>query len=171
MCLQYKGGGGHPIFTWVLIIVGGGVGLLVLLGFIGWVMSKRSPRIPMPPGAVMPMTTMPSMPPQGPVPGLLPNGRPIPALLVMSGPRTGQRLFLRHGFLIGKQPGCDLQIEDGFTSSQHAQIAMDQVGNCRLYDRGSTNGTFVNNARVTEVALEHGASIRIGSTELRFLAQ
>jgi hypothetical protein len=176
MCLQYKSAGGHGWLKWLLIIAGGGVGLLVLLGFIGWVMSKRSPRIPMPPGAQSPMmmppvTTMPSMPPQGPIPGLLPNGRPIPALLVMSGPRAGQRLFLRHGFLIGKQPGCDLQIEDGFTSSQHAQIAMDQVGNCRIYDRGSTNGTFVNNAKITEMALEHGASIRIGSTELRFLAQ
>jgi len=170
-CLQYKVAGGHPILKWIGIIAGGLVGLLVLLGFIGWLMSKKSPRIPMPAGAVMPMTTLPSMPPQGPVPGLLPNGRPIPALLVMNGPRTGQRLFLRHGFLIGKQPGCDLQIEDGFTSSQHAQIAMDQVGNCRIYDRGSTNGTFVNNARITELALEHGASIRIGSTELRFLAQ
>lgn len=170
-CLQYKAAGGHGILKWIVIIVGGVVSVLVLLGFIGWVMSKRSPRIPMPPGAVAPMTTMPSMPPQGPIPGLLPNGRPIPALLIMSGPRTGQRLFVRHGFLIGKQPGCDLQIEDGFTSSQHAQIAMDQVGNCRIYDRGSTNGTFVNNARITEQALEHGASIRIGSTELRFLAQ
>ena len=173
-CIQYKAAGGHGILRWVLILGGGAVGVVVLLGLIGWVMSKRSPRIPMPPGAVAvqpAMTTMPSLPPQGPVPGLLPNGRPIPALLVMSGPRAGQRLFLRHGFLIGKQPGCDLQIEDGFTSSQHAQIAMDQLGNCRIYDRGSTNGTFVNDARITELPLEHGASIRIGSTELRFLAQ
>ena len=171
LCLQYRSAGGHSILTWILMIVGGIVGLLFVLGFIGWLMSKRSPRIPMPPGAVMPQATMPSMPPQGAVPGLLPNGRPIPALLVMNGPRAGQRLFLRHGFLIGKQPGCDLQIEDGFTSSQHAQIAMDQAGTCRIYDRNSTNGTFVNNARITDQALEHGASIRIGSTELRFLAQ
>jgi pSer/pThr/pTyr-binding forkhead associated (FHA) protein len=73
--------------------------------------------------------------------------------------------------LIGKQPGCDLIFEDGYTSSQHAQIAMDAAGNCKLYDRGSTNGTFVNGVQIQEAGLEHGVSIRIGSTEMRFLAQ
>jgi len=48
---------------------------------------------------------------------------------------------------------------------------MDTSGTCRLYDRNSTNGTFANGVRVTEVVLAHGMSVRIGSTELRFLAQ
>ena len=43
--------------------------------------------------------------------------------------------------------------------------------NCRVYDRGSTNGTFVNGVRVTERALDHGTTVRIGSTDLRFLVQ
>ena len=78
----------------------------------------------------------------------------------------------RHeALLIGKQPGCDLLIEDGYTSSQHAQVSMDAVGNCQLFDRGSTNGTFVNGSRITQMPLQHGAQIRIGSTELIFLAQ
>jgi pSer/pThr/pTyr-binding forkhead associated (FHA) protein len=79
--------------------------------------------------------------------------------------------LLRHGFAIGKQPGSDLLIEDGYTSSQHAQITMDPDGNCHLYDHNSTNGTFVNNQRITAAPLVHGAMIKIGSTELRFLAQ
>jgi hypothetical protein len=172
MCLQYRGGGGHGILWWILWIAGIVVGSLFVLGFIGWVMSKRSPRIPMPQGVVMPgsQPPVPAMP-AAPPPGLLPNGRPIPALMIMSGPRAGQRQFLRNGFLIGKQPGCDLLIEDGYTSSQHAQIAMDGGGNCQIFDRGSTNGTFVNGSRITQVALQHGAQIRIGSTELIFLAQ
>jgi pSer/pThr/pTyr-binding forkhead associated (FHA) protein len=62
-------------------------------------------------------------------------------------------------------------IDDGYTSSQHAQIGMDQAGGCQLYDRNSTNGTFANGVRITEVVLDHGMTIRIGSTELRFLAQ
>jgi predicted component of type VI protein secretion system len=101
----------------------------------------------------------------------MPVGRPPPALLVMTGPMAGQRVALHHGFMIGKQPGCHLLIDDGFTSSQHAQIGIDAAGNCRLYDRGSTNGTFINGVPIRETALEHGATIRIGSTELRFLAQ
>jgi hypothetical protein len=173
LCLQYRAGSGGGILHWILWIAGIVVGSLFLLGFIGWVMSKRSPRIPMPQGVVMPgsqppaQTTVPSAPP----PGMLPTGRPIPAIMFMSGPRAGQRQFLRNGFLIGKQPGCDLLIEDGYTSSQHAQIAMDAAGNCQIYDRGSTNGTFVNGSRITQMPLQHGAQIRIGSTELVFLAQ
>jgi predicted component of type VI protein secretion system len=104
-------------------------------------------------------------------PGLLPNGRPIPALMITSGPRAGERMLLRHGFMIGKQPGSDLLIEDGYTSSQHAQITMDANGNCQLFDHNSTNGTFVNNQRISNAPLVHGTTIKIGSTELRFLAQ
>jgi pSer/pThr/pTyr-binding forkhead associated (FHA) protein len=94
-----------------------------------------------------------------------------PHLMFLDGPRAGQRVPLRHGFMIGKAPNCDLVIEDGYTSTNHAQIGMDAVGNCKLFDQGSTNGTFVNGVRVTEANLEHGISIKIGSTELRFLAQ
>ena len=162
---------GHPVVRWLLIIVGGLVGLVVVLGLVGFAMSKRHARpMPMPMPGQMPVAPAKGAPAM-PQAGLLPNGRPIPALLITSGPRAGERFMLRHGFLIGKQPGCDLVIEDGYTSSQHAQIAMDAAGGCRLYDYNSTNGTFVDNQRVGDVALVHGSTIRIGSTELRFLAQ
>ena len=70
----------------------------------------------------------------------------------MTGPRTGERLTLRNGFLVGGQPASDLQIQDGFTSSNHAQFAMDPNGNCTLVDLGSTNGTFINGVRITDRA-------------------
>jgi hypothetical protein len=111
-----------------------------------------------------PPKNQPIAPPAAPAPG-------GPVLLVMTGPRTGERIALQHGFTIGKAPTSNLILDDGYTSGQHAQIAMDQLGNCRLYDRNSTNGTFVNGVRVTEVVLDHGMSVRIGSTELRFLAR
>ncbi|MBC7978118.1 MAG: FHA domain-containing protein, partial [Myxococcales bacterium] len=78
---------------------------------------------------------------------------------------------LQHGFTIGKSPGSNLILDDGYTSTNHAQIGMEPGGTCRLYDRNSTNGTFANGVRITEVVLGHGMSIRIGSTELRFLAE
>jgi pSer/pThr/pTyr-binding forkhead associated (FHA) protein len=81
------------------------------------------------------------------------------------------RIPLHHGFLIGKEPECHLVIQDGFTSGHHAQIAMDPAQNCSLHDMGSTNGTFVNGVRIQQKALEHGVTVRIGSTDLRFLAQ
>jgi hypothetical protein len=101
-----------------------------------------------------------------------PAGVAQPMLYVVGGPRAGERLVLRHGFVIGKDKRCDLTIDDGYTSAQHAMILMDARGNCAVQDRGSTNGTFVNGVRVAEpVALYHGVTIRIGSTDLKFLAQ
>jgi pSer/pThr/pTyr-binding forkhead associated (FHA) protein len=102
---------------------------------------------------------------------MLPNGTWAPTLLVMTGPLAGKRLYVRNGFLIGKQPGCDLQIDDQYASSQHCQIGMDAAGNCKLYDRGSTNGTLLNGVPVTEAVLQNGVTIRIGGVEIRFLTQ
>lgn len=206
-CLQYRDDGGRGVLGWLLLVGGILVGAVVVLGVIGFFMTKaqqrQQPRIPypgwvpgmpLPPGVQMPgmqpgmqpgmhVPVAPAPPPQkqkkqkrpkgaaAVAPGMLPNGRPIPAIMIMTGQLAGQRHMLRNGYLIGKQPGCDLILPDGAASSQHAQIGMDHDGNCTLYDRGSTNGTFINNARITEMALQHGASIRIGSTDLRFLAE
>lgn len=188
VCAKPKGPDGRGIFGWILIIGGILVGAVILLGVIGYVITKRQQaQVPMDPDAIIaaaqgkamkskppkPASIPPpplqhaSMPPQAVAPPIVSG----PRLYIASGPRTGEQIALRHGFLIGKQPGCDLVIDDGFTSSQHAQIGMDHFGNCRVYDRGSTNGTFVNGQRVTEYVLEHGMAVRIGSTELRFLAQ
>ena len=91
-----------------------------------------------------------------------------PWLFIMTGPRAGERLPLRHGFWIGKAAGCDFVIDDGYASSQHAQLGQDTSGSYWLYDRGSTNGTFVNGVRVLEQSLAHNAVIQIGSMQLRF---
>lgn len=197
-CIQYQDGGGRGVLGWILLVGGILVGAIVILGVIGFFITKRQqsqiqmppamppgwqPGMPLPPGWQPPQMPAPRPPKQpkqkkpkkGAVPavppGYLPNGRPIPALMITSGPRTGERHLLRNGYLIGKQPGCDLVIEDGYTSSMHAQISMDDTGACRLYDRGSTNGTFVNGVRITDTPLQHGITIRIGSIEMRFLAE
>lgn len=181
--------GGHTggaILHWVLIIGGGLVGLVVVLAFIGWLMTKRQqqqpPQMPFQPGTMPPGSIPPGYPAQPqyqnpayqsrpPQAGLLANGRPIPGLLVMTGPRTGERLILRNGFLVGGQPASDLQIQDGYTSSNHAQFMMDPNGNCTVIDLGSTNGTFINGMKITQQALTHGMTIKIGATELRFLTE
>jgi hypothetical protein len=198
VCAVPRAPEGKGVLGWVIWIVGGGVGLIVLLGLIGFALSKRAKPIPypvsaqgvqMPPGMVPPgvvpppkgkkgkqraPSVMPGMP--GAVPGAMPGmpqaqGGFAPHLMFMSGPRAGERVPLFHGFLVGKAPGCNLLIEDGYTSSHHAQFAVDPRGHVRLYDRGSTNGTYVNGVRVSEYALEHGVTVRIGSTEFRYLAQ
>lgn len=180
-CVAFAGassGRGGAILRWLLIIVGGVVGLAVVLGTIGWLMSrKQQAPAPFAPGiapsglpghASVPAHALQSRPPQA---GLLPNGRPIPGLLVMTGPRTGERLTLHNGFLVGGQPTSHLHIQDGFTSSNHARFAMDPNGACTLLDLNSTNGTYINGQRVQSAPLQHGMTIKIGSTELRFLTE
>ena len=186
VCVTRQGGGARGLVGWLVLIGGILVGVVVLLGLIGFVLHRRQ-------GAAQPM---PGPFPPGQVPGQLPIPPPKarkekkvkpaknqpqqpaapapitgPSLLVMTGPRTGERIPLQNGFTIGKAPNSNLVLDDGYTSGQHAQVGIDHLGNCRLYDRNSTNGTFANGVRVSEVVLDHGMSVRIGSTELRFLAQ
>lgn len=138
--------------------------------------AKRGKPRPVPVVA-LPVAVPGSVPPVGPglagaspvpVPAPPPAG---PRFYVMSGPFAGREVPLFNGFTIGKVPESNLVIDDGYASSQHAQIGVDHHGNCRVYDRNSTNGTYVNGVRVNEYALEHGMTVRIGSTDLRFLAQ
>jgi VWFA-related protein len=68
---------------------------------------------------------------------------------------------------IGRAPGNDLVVEHPTVSRQHATIKI-EGGEFRLYDLGSSNGTFVNEQRVREpVALRDGAAVRFG--EARFV--
>lgn len=88
---------------------------------------------------------------------------------VMSGPKAGQTFPLRHGFTVGRTPGCDLVIDDGMTSGHHAQFLLDTAGGVSVMDLGSTNGTWVNGARQQQARLSSGMSVRIGQTDIRLI--
>lgn len=53
-------------------------------------------------------------------------------------------------FSIGRKVGCSLQLPSRTVSSHHADLTI-RDGNLLLIDRQSTNGTYVNGRRVTEV--------------------
>ncbi len=68
---------------------------------------------------------------------------------------------------IGRLADNDLQIDDASVSSRHATIT--QTGDtCKLTDQGSTNGTFLNGAQITESPLRQGDEIRFGIVETVF---
>lgn len=87
------------------------------------------------------------------------------AITITQGPTPGQRTELeQRSLLIGRDPSCDLVINDLEVSRSHARLIA-LIGGFAIEDLGSTNGTFVNEQRITEVMpLKDGASIRLGDS-------
>jgi hypothetical protein len=91
-------------------------------------------------------------------------------LLVLSSPSLahGATVELSAPTSVGRGAENGLRIDgDDFVSSRHAQFDVRGDG-LWLEDAGSTNGTFVNGARVTTARqLYEGDVVRIGQTDLR----
>jgi pSer/pThr/pTyr-binding forkhead associated (FHA) protein len=80
----------------------------------------------------------------------------------------GELLAFREPVVVGRAPDCGLRLDhDEFASSHHARISPADNG-LWIEDLGSTNGTFVNEARVTTSRqLLPGDLVKVGETELR----
>jgi len=94
-----------------------------------------------------------------------------PAWLVFqSGPNAGQTIPLSAGgTLVGRGPENDIVIADDGVSRQHAEITFVD-GQYLLTDVGSSGGTLVEGAAATiAVALESGATVRLGATDVLFM--
>lgn len=86
-------------------------------------------------------------------------------LLITGGPLTGTLLPLgTQNITIGRSPSATLVLEDPYVSTWHAEV-VNQDGNWLLVDNGSTNGSFVDDERVTEPRpLAPNVTARIGQT-------
>jgi hypothetical protein len=81
-------------------------------------------------------------------------------------PSERRRMELRaEAFTIGRDPQSDIVVHDRRVSRKHAEIRL-RLGRFTLYDLQSTNGTYVNGRRVTEVVLADGDRVSIGGTEI-----
>lgn len=90
------------------------------------------------------------------------------SLIGRSAPLEGKRIPLRDSRLImGRGTHCDLSIEESSVSSEHARLSRDGEG-WRVVNLLSTNGTFVNDRRVSNAPLVDGDVIRLGRVELVF---
>ena len=87
-------------------------------------------------------------------------------LEIRSGPAAGNKIPLAEGepLRIGRNPKADHAFpDDKAMSSLHFAIDFGPKG-CRLLDLESSNGTFLNGARVKEATLANGDEIRAGAT-------
>jgi putative serine protease PepD len=71
-------------------------------------------------------------------------------------------------FVIGRHPGSDLTLDDPKVSGEHAAVLVHGDGRVELEDLASTNGTFVNERRITKAPLADGDRVRVGQTTLTF---
>jgi pSer/pThr/pTyr-binding forkhead associated (FHA) protein len=104
-----------------------------------------------------------------------PEGQPVAAdksvplkLRVVDPPQRRGRLFeLGQEVTLGRSPGCAVYLEDDtFTSSVHARVYR-RNGELWLEDLRSTNGTYLNDSRVSEpTRIQRGDRIKVGSTIL-----
>jgi DNA-binding NtrC family response regulator len=67
---------------------------------------------------------------------------------------------------VGAHASCDLVLTDAQVSRKHAELAAVPEG-VRVKDLGSTNGTWWQGSRVTEVVVPSGTVVRFGGTSVR----
>jgi len=89
-------------------------------------------------------------------------------LVFLSGPQRGARVRIERDVVrIGRERTNDVALEDINSSRRHAELFLHE-GAVYIRDLHSTNGTFVNGARVEEAKLSSGDQIEIGDTVLLF---
>lgn len=90
---------------------------------------------------------------------------------VVSDPFSHQRKVFDDGMdelVIGREPGCNLIIDDSSISRRHAGVAL-KWGNYVIRDLGSKNGTFLNGERLAdERTLKDGDEIVCGTIKMFF---
>lgn len=102
-------------------------------------------------------------------------GGPAPSfawLVIRRGPRAGRIFTLDpSGSTIGRDPMCDILLDDESISRQHAKVRVEKEGDKEtffIWDLASRNGTFVNGEQVVKHPLHDGDEVKVGEQILIF---
>ena len=83
-------------------------------------------------------------------------------LIALQGPLEGKKWEIKDTLSIGREPTCDIFIDDRQVSRQHARVANTGVGIVELEDLTSKNGTFHRGTLLDKkIQLEDGDVIQI----------
>ena len=92
-------------------------------------------------------------------------------VVMLSGGTMGQYVALSEAPLeIGRSSTCGLQLDLDSVSRLHARIEWEREGHV-LVDNGSTNGTYVDELRITRHRLRDGDRFAVGKALLKYLAR
>lgn len=103
-------------------------------------------------------------------------GGPPPSfswLVIRDGPRAGHIFRIEAaGTSIGRDPQCDILLDDDAISRQHAKVKVEKNSENEpeffIYDLATSNGTRVNGQPIVKQSLVDGDLIEIGRTKLVF---
>jgi pSer/pThr/pTyr-binding forkhead associated (FHA) protein len=85
-------------------------------------------------------------------------------LFVITGPDAGRSFTLGPQSVLGRDPTATVHLLDAEVSRRHASLTVDE-GKLLVEDLGSSNGTFVDEARISEeTEVQPGQRLRVGQT-------
>jgi transcriptional regulator with GAF, ATPase, and Fis domain len=94
-----------------------------------------------------------------------PGGNSGITAVVLSGSAKGASRLIRDVLRIGKASDNDLVLSDDTVSRHHCELSRARDG-IHVRDLGSTNGTKVQGARVTEAVASPGSVLKVGEVEI-----
>src|SRR5271154_4734304 len=92
-------------------------------------------------------------------------------LRVLAGAASGTEIAVSHELVIGREEqGAGNLRGDREISRRHARLSINEAGVLLVEDLGSTNGTFVNDRRLTaQRVLRAGDRVRVGASTIEVL--
>jgi two-component system cell cycle response regulator len=102
-----------------------------------------------------------------------PSEEKRPSLIVLAGHDFGRQYFLAEGeTFIGRGDDCTIRLNDARASRVHTKI-VGKLGHgeeayFKVLDLNSTNGTYLNDKRITKGVLTEGDRLRIGYTVFKY---
>jgi len=97
----------------------------------------------------------------------MPRDRRV-SLALLSGKASGQVIHCERSRVIIGRSGADLSLDDEEVSRRHAAL---EIRDDRFFlkDLGSTNGTFVDERKITEAEIFDKGEFRIGGTQIMLI--
>jgi pSer/pThr/pTyr-binding forkhead associated (FHA) protein len=97
----------------------------------------------------------------------LPSGKRV-SLAVLQGADSGLILAVDKPVMVIGRADADLVLADSEVSRRHARLEFKGLG-VQLRDLNSTNGTYVNEQRITVTQVDNQTEFRIGATTLMLI--
>jgi len=98
------------------------------------------------------------------------RGRGAPSELVATEPAAlaGRSWPIGDEVTVGRAGGCAISLaDDTYVSTLHARVFRSPEGDVRVEDLGSTNGTYLNRAKIgAAVSVQRGDRLQVGNTTL-----